>query len=101
VKLGSSKKDKLKTACNRRRTDGVAHETLIERFKHREWAKRIELMLLEIEQDEELKDTVESIIVAIAAQARNRNTNLKEKFKIIKSTEGDNLRPIRHGRRRR
>lgn len=75
---------RLKTAHNRRRTDGVAYKTLGERFRHREWAKRIALMLLEIENDDVLRTTIENIIVSIAEQARQRNPDLKEKFKIIK-----------------
>ena len=73
-----------KSVPNRRRTDGVGHKTLTGRFRHKEWAKRIALMLLEIENDDVLRITIEKIIITIAEQARQRSPDFKGKFKIIK-----------------
>jgi hypothetical protein len=68
---------------NRRKTDGVPHKCIIERFRNQEWAKRISAMLLEIEDSPALMRSTEAIVIAYAKQAREEIAARKPKLKVV------------------
>jgi transcriptional regulator with XRE-family HTH domain len=48
----------------------ATHDEIITQFKHKEWVRRINFMLLEIEDDPVHRETVERVVKAIADQIR-------------------------------